>query len=87
MENTEPDPESPDRENHDAMVRHRRRVAHARSPEEQAAISLALQTQAMNAIASDPDAYRAFMERNHRKRSIDKMRELETEMMRRRSES
>lgn len=82
MENTEPDQES-----HDAMVRHRRRVAHARSPEQQAAISLAIQTQAMNAIASDPDAYRAFMERNHRKRSIGKVRELEAKMMRRQSAS
>jgi hypothetical protein len=70
-------------EHQQAMTRHRRRVAHARTPKQQWEISQRLQTAAMEAILKDPDAYRAFLKRNYRTRRVDRADQLAIEMMRR----
>ena len=66
-----------------AMIRHRRRVAHARTPEQQMEISRGLEVEAMEAIGRDPVARQAFLARNYRKRRSDRVAQLEDEMMRR----
>lgn len=63
-----------------AMMRHRRRVAAGRTPEQQSAICEQLQRAAMDAIRSDPAAYQAFLARNHRKRRMDEVQKLEALM-------
>ena len=45
-----------------------------------------LQSRAMQALRSNPQAYEHYMRRNHRKRCIDRVRELEIEMKRPRDE-
>lgn len=65
----------------EAMERHRRRVAHARTPEEHMAIVDRLQRESMDAIFSDPAAYEAFMARNHRKRRKDVVDRLEAKIL------
>ena len=68
---------------HEAMRRHRRRVAHSRTPDEQALVVQQLQTAAMEAIQSDPVAYDAFLKRNYRKRRPEAVAQLLAEMMKR----
>ena len=68
------------------MIRHRRRVAHSRTPQQQADVSEGLQRAAMEAIRSDTVAYKAFMMRNHRKRRISEVQKLEA-LMRQRCEA
>ena len=70
-----------------AMTRHRRRIAHSRSADEQMEIVERLQREAMNAIRSDPIAYQAFMARNHRKRRRDAVERLQMQLMRLREPS
>ena len=65
------------------MIRHRRRVAHARTPQQQAEVSQRLQAEAMSARECDPVAFQAFLVRNYRKRRSDRVAQLEAEMMRR----
>lgn len=64
-----------------AMARHRRRIAHSRSPDEQMEIVDRLQREAMNAIRSDPIAYQAFVARNHHKRRREVVERLQTRLM------
>lgn len=68
-------------EQHQAMLRHRRRVAQSRTPQEHAAIVEQLQITAMQAIRNDPAAYQAFLVRNHRKRRSDEVARLATKLM------
>ncbi|KAA1260350.1 hypothetical protein LF1_28900 [Rubripirellula obstinata] len=75
----QPDPQA----NDDPMIRHRRQIAHDRTPQQQAEISDRLQQTAMEAIRSDPAAYQAFMARNHRKRRISEVQKLEALMRQR----
>lgn len=68
---------------HEAMVRHRRRVAQSRTADEHALVVEQLQTAAMKAIQSDPVAYDAFLKRNYRKRRPEAVARLLAEMMER----
>lgn len=65
----------------EAMARHRRRIAHSRTPEEHMKIVEKLQRESMDAIFSDPVALEAFMARNHRKRRAQAVEQLEAKLM------
>ncbi len=65
-----------------AMNRHRRRIAHARSEDEHRRISKGLQVVAMEAIQGDPVAYQAFLARNHHRRRHDDVQRLLRDLLR-----
>lgn len=65
-----------------AMTQYRRSVAQARSMADRMQIAHGLQRSAMELIKSNPEAYRAFMARNLRKRRQSQVRDLERIMRR-----
>ncbi len=65
----------------EAADNYRRRAAQAMSPGQRMELFEQIQSQAFATLRSNPDAYAAFLRRNHHKRRQSNVRRLELELL------